>query len=577
MATMIPPAYSDSTSSNAERKVFNWLQKDSGTSDWTVFHSLNLSVQTSRRYGEIDFVLLIPGLGIVCLEVKGGGIRCDNGVWSSTGADRVIHELKRSPFAQARANMFSLRERMSEHFGRTHALCSVPIGFIAVYPDCKCPPESPEFTRAEVIDCDDLGEPISKSIFRYAKAKLTFPNGGAGFKQGPLFKELRTFLRPDFDRAIARSATIGNSEGKIIEFTTEQLERLEELEANPRCLFEGAAGTGKTLLALHLAKERAAEGKRVLFICFNRLLGRWLTKEAGVTPRLRAGSFLSTLRKLVLLSEFENQYLDKEQSIPGNELSGLVCEYGRLAILEFEEQFDVLVVDEIQDLSSAAIFSVFDDWLVGGLSDGEWAFFGDFTRQSLYKAAADGSEVLKKYCPSLTRSKLLRNCRNTRQIAEAATVLSGFDKYPYKASIADGTPVQYHYWKDRSDQLTEIEDCIRKYVADGIVANDIVILSPYRPENSGLNGTNQIAGIPLVDVADESRPVPSGSMGFSTVHAFKGLESSVILLVDIEAVGLEDQKAMLYVGMSRARSALHVFASRAAKASISELVSKLKQ
>lgn len=572
MATMIPPAYLDATSSKAEKKIFALFQRDTTTSDWTVFHSLNLSVDSCRRYGELDFVLLIPAVGIVCLEVKGGGISCDSGIWSSTGADGVRHELKRSPFAQARANMFSLRERLEKQFGKHHEICSLPMGFIAVFPDCKCLPESPEFTRGEVIDCDDLQKPISASIMRFARSKLNYPSGGKNFRQGAVLRELRNFLRPDFDRGISRSATISNSEERIIEFTSEQLGYLEGLEDNPRCLIEGAAGTGKTLLALHYSKERAGAGKRVLLICFNKMLGRWIGTQIGDTPRLRAGAFLSTLRKMILLTEFEKEYLQKEENVPSKQLPELVCEYGRLAILQFEEKFDVLVVDEIQDLAAMNILTVFDEWLVNGLGGGEWALFGDFTRQSLFNADQHGRENLKKFCPSPASFKLTKNCRNTKQIAEAVTTLSGFETYPYKQSIAEGAPVEFSFWKTSDEQYEQVDQTVLKYLTDGIAPQDIVILSPFKLENSGLKDCQKIAGIALLDLSESSSNAAETSIGFTTIHAFKGMESSVVMLVDLDSL-TDGQRALLYVGMSRARSALHVFASQNCKTQITELLS----
>lgn len=569
---MIPPNFAESTSSNAERRVFGLLQRDSRTEDWIAFHSLNLSVTTARRYGEIDFLVLIPEVGIICLEIKGGGIKCEDGIWWSTGADGIQNKLKKSPFAQARANMFSLRERLANHFGKAHPVCAVPTGYIAIYPDCKCPPESPEFTRSEVIDCDDLSKPISAGIMRYAKEKLGYPSTTSSFKRGPLFKELRNFLRPDFDRAIARSATIGQAEERIVEFTSEQLEKLAEMEDNRRCLFEGAAGTGKTLLAMHLAKERAGAGKRVLLICFNKLLGTWLNTEVATTPRLKTGSFLSTLRKLILMSEFEKQYLEKEQNVGPAGLTALMCEYGRLAIIEFDEKFDVLIVDEIQDLALEPVLSVFDEWLRSGLANGEWVFFGDFNRQALFTSSSNGTDNIQRFCSSFARSKLFRNCRNTRQIAECTSSLSGFESppYRYRLGIADGAPVQFHYWKNHLEQAQELAECIRRYREDQISYKDIVIISPVKFENSGIKDL-VVEGLKIIDITEDRRGLSSQAVAFSTIHAFKGMESSIILLVDLETIGAETQKALLYVGMSRARSALHVFVHKSQQTLINDL------
>ena len=63
----------------SEQRVFSLLQNDPQTEDWVVFHSLNLKQSGTQPYGEVDFVVLIPGAGVFCLEVKGGRVACKDG------------------------------------------------------------------------------------------------------------------------------------------------------------------------------------------------------------------------------------------------------------------------------------------------------------------------------------------------------------------------------------------------------------------------------------------------------------------------------------------------------------------
>jgi len=48
--------------------------------DWTVLHTLGIARRATGPYGEIDFVVIIPGEGVICLEVKGGRLSCEAGV-----------------------------------------------------------------------------------------------------------------------------------------------------------------------------------------------------------------------------------------------------------------------------------------------------------------------------------------------------------------------------------------------------------------------------------------------------------------------------------------------------------------
>ena len=64
---------------------------------------------------------------------------------------------------------------------------------------------------------------------------------------------------------------------------------------------------------------------------------------------------------------------------------------------------------------------------------------------------------------------------------------------------------------------------------------------------------------------------------FATAHAFKGMESPVVVLCDIEHVGDGDQQSLLYVAMSRARSHLTILAKETTRASIAECVRRKLQ
>jgi superfamily I DNA and RNA helicase len=58
--------------------------------------------------------------------------------------------------------------------------------------------------------------------------------------------------------------------------TDEQERILAETELDNRKLFLGAAGTGKTFLAIEKAKRLAAQSKKVLLTCFNRNLATYM-------------------------------------------------------------------------------------------------------------------------------------------------------------------------------------------------------------------------------------------------------------------------------------------------------------
>ena len=247
-------------------------------------------------------------------------------------------------------------------------------------------------------------------------------------------------------------------------------------------------------------------------------------------------------------------------------------DYAEIALLEREEPpFDVLVMDEAQDLISPGKLPLIDMTVSGGLRTGRWSMFGDFTRQSLYnRNRSDGSNDpvadLETYGRQdyggsqgglrFVKAGLKRNCRNTRNIAEHTAMIAGFETPSFKSGAESGIDVGYRYWGPSSrwqDLLTEtIEDLTKR---DKLPVVDITVLTPGRAEKEALRKTERICGHPLIDYAPNQRAERPG-IKVSTIHAFKGMESPIVIIPGLDRDLKDWDPSLLYVGMSRARSLL---------------------
>ena len=214
---MLPTYIDEDVLSAAERRVFGLLQTDPATEGWIVLHSLGLARRGAKPFGEIDFVVVVPGEGIVCLEVKGGRVSCREGVWQD-GQDRYgkVSEFTKSPFMQARDSMFALRRTIQQHFGSTAVESRCPIGCAVVLPDVSCPPVTPEFERSDVIDCDDLKGTYLR-VYQAVRtaASQAIPTDNEEVSKHPTMPEAKSivaYLRPDFDRVMARSVSIDRAD-----------------------------------------------------------------------------------------------------------------------------------------------------------------------------------------------------------------------------------------------------------------------------------------------------------------------------------------------------------------------------
>src|SRR5262252_1368416 len=116
MARMLPPTVREGTSSPAEREMFVHI-RDELSNDWIALHSVGLTIHKRKPWAEIDFVLIGPP-GVFCLEVKGGRVTREEGVWYTTpqhGPDRGKRQrLNESPFEQVGSASAELFKFLSE-------------------------------------------------------------------------------------------------------------------------------------------------------------------------------------------------------------------------------------------------------------------------------------------------------------------------------------------------------------------------------------------------------------------------------------------------------------------------------
>ena len=574
---MIPPHFDIATASDAEKRMFELLRSDPAARDWVVLHSLGLVRRGRKPYGEIDFVVLIPAMGIFCLEVKGGRVACNGGVWSTVDRNGRPAEFKRSPFMQVRDGMFALRKSVTDRLPpdvASHLL----FGCGVMMPDVTFREQSPEWETWQVIDHDTLRQSVSRAIMRLAaRSRELHPTIGPKEPDAEKLRRVQQLLRPDFDIVVTCGVQIEDSETRLLRLTEEQFEAIDLLAGNERALFEGPAGTGKTVLALEHARRSAAAGRKTLLLCFNRLLGDWLARQtsgAVATRGLTAGSYHRLVRDVIMKSSLAGKFLTEEQSSSPERLyTDIYPPYGKSAITERKEKYDSIVVDEAQDLMKPEVLTVVDSWLEGSMREGRWAIFGDFLRQAIFSgtSADEMKACLRSFCPHFASGRLTWNCRNTRNIGEETALLSGFSSPPYRMNDVAGLPVDYFYYHSRKEQAQSVQAMIRRLLDGRVAPRDIVVLSKLRLEHSAAGEPGATDDVCIIDAAN----CPAGQprrpfVRFATIQAFKGMESPVVILCDVEKVSGSEQLSLLYVGMSRARSLLAVLAHEQVKPDINE-------
>lgn len=573
MAIMIPSVISPEVKSPAERKIFEWFQSVPGTDDWIVLHSMGITTHNKVIYGEIDFLVLAPRLGIFALEVKGGRVKRENGIWCFTNRYGKTNHKSRGPFEQAKDGIFSVVAAMKKRLDGAHRyLSGVLFGYGVMFPDIEYTASGIEEEQWQVFDSRH-GANVAKFVEQLSE--------GAVFKWEALYGEMSnskmpdtadvkymaSVLRGDFDCAISLGTQLRNAKDALISLTKEQYCCLDQLDDNPRCLIQGPAGTGKTLLAIEEVKKSVARGEKVALFCFNTNLADWMAgyfEEMAEPLRPEfVGTFHKYMTRIVKVANITLVYPNDPDKVRWYYQEELP-EAAQKVLEDASNRFDKIIIDEGQDLIRDNYLNVMDCCLRKGLDRGRWTMFGDFSMQAIYADGMSGAELIEKLDDIATfiRFKLTVNCRNTRPICKEIQTVTGFIAPNGLWTKVDGPPVQYITWSTMEEQRERLEGLLKQLEESNIAPESITILSPRKREDS------VVSMLQTYDVPDFRIPQKMNTT-FCTVQGYKGLENTVIILTDIEDFSSEK---LMYVGLSRACSGLFILESEVAKKEYDELL-----
>jgi hypothetical protein len=556
MAKLLPPYIDKSCKSTGERMIFDMLKTDSFTEDWIVLHSLNLAQHTKRLYGEIDFLLLIPNAGIFVMEVKGGDVRCKDGEWEFIDRFGNVNKNK-SPFAQARDAMFSLQAEIKKEFGAKHKFNKIQFGYFVAFPQVNFDKHSVEYQQWQIFDKSNYHsnhETFLKNLVHQftEKHKSQFwfsPTESLPGRHD--LEEFCHFLRGDFERVRTAKERLTEFDKQVKTYTEEQFRILDSIQINERSVTQGSAGTGKTMIAIESAKRAASEGKKVFLTCYNRIIGEWMQKQLEDWKEISVSNLHNYLFKLSRGFDYDKSQENK-QDFYTVYLPTLMKDFFKAGI---EEKFDKLIIDEGQDLIREEYLGLFDSMLNEGWANGNWEIYGDFESQAIYSQLPKKEMFdLLKRAGQHSNFLLKINCRNTKQIGEETSLISGFEKPPFLLEYLEGLPVAYHFYKDETHQKKILDEQFKKVVDEKLPFNEMILLSPKKFENSILKSYSGFVVREIKSVKEISQT--QNYFGFATVQAYKGMESNYVFITDIEDLSSEIAKSLMYVGMSRARYGL---------------------
>ncbi|MET3962829.1 hypothetical protein ABIE44_002763 [Marmoricola sp. OAE513] len=492
----------------------------------------NLRLIDQDKDHEADLVVLLPDVGAIVLEVKGGSVWCDGGQWWSSGRSG---DHKISPVEQAMTTRYAVRAFVEddprwdrERIVWAHGVVTPYSEFPADFATTDCP----RWLLQDKNDLDDLVTRLEE-LGRNSQHGKRLPT----HDDIELIVEIlhgRSFTRRDPNaEALDRQATSDR-------LTAEQATLLKVTRLLRRVEIRGGAGSGKTVLALAQAREltrgRAGEvPQRVALLCYSIGLGEFLKRETDTWPKNQRPAFVGTWEELgALWGAPKGDRQDSsfwEEELP-DLMAGLADRLQDLA------KFDAFIVDEAQDFA--------ETWwipLLKALRDPE--------EGGLYVYSDENQRIFARFGQPpvpLVPLVLDHNLRNTKQIHTAFDPLA-----PSRMTSRGGEGTfDVSFLPGGDDPIDVADSAVEVLLEAGWHPGNIALLT------TGSRHPEQVAQTEADGQAAYWRSYWEDDVFYGHVLGSKGLERPAVVLCVNDSAVKDRAREKLYVGMSRATDQLIV-------------------
>jgi hypothetical protein len=590
-----------------EERVFDVLKQL--PDDCRVWYEVVLGVRSRKP----DFLVLDPKRGILILEVKDWGKSTILG--ASTTAVRIKtsndkHTDQKNPVRKCKVYLEEASEvlELEPVLVGKHDKLLCPIDYLVVFPNLA----EEEFDELNLSRYLDREHVIFRKEVRNQTAFINRIYSRLPMLKQPLTPEMLVAIR----RRLRDEVTIDSPAGKngllpgilptgtiqladelnpdVFAIDIEQEELAKDLGEGPR-LMRGIAGTGKTLIMLMRAKLLAANAEsqgqntRILVLCWNVSLANYMRQAfTSINIPLKASAHTDITRSdgvpIMHFSEFAWQLVSRHYEVPkfprsdDEDFEAKVTErLNGLKIAE-REKYDVIIVDEAQDLQDEWLKFLFHKMLRGD----------DPKRKNLILAADDAQRVYKSRTFSWSalgipmtgeRSKILRKIyRNSARVWGFAAFLlkdiaKFYDENPnLRFSPKRGIDPRLIECKSASRQIDICVKEVKNIGQNGYSWRNVLIVYNRAKTQDGYPLINTLRyrlekeNIPYEWIS-ESRESKStydwsqDSVKISTALSAKGLDCPKVIVLSAESFGADsnsqhDEMKLMYVALTRAREEL---------------------
>lgn len=544
-----------------EIEMFRRIYSDCQNSDytWHFWHNLRLPVSVKNQNEiQIDF-LLVSEKGVVVVEVKGGKIGIEQGLfYYEVSRERTYME--RSPFDQARDYMYALI---------TNRIISSSQLFIDTI--CAFPHTRMEHTNTNYRA--DLGYKLWSKI-QHDDKKTSFADFCIDVLETD--KNKNGWSRPDMepqDVEIAiqsllfnfadRSRNVYSERGMeaiLQRLNIDNLSTFNSLQKNERLFIEGGPGTGKTTIArAYIEKYHTLRG---LYLCWNKLLEAKIKNDlwqAGL-PNCTVEQFASFVFSLQAQSSTKKLSLEDIESGAANDSLKLL-----FSLIRENSDFvpyDYIIIDEAQDIldkGAIPLLNALTSVTRDGVTTGRYLVFFD-TEQGFDNKNRQIDEIADALAHNGARFVLDTNKRvpNNKEIVSfAKLLLDGISVSDlFQNIINENYASTQVFFFEGAKQLIKHINKIKKDIREGAKNwNEYVILADSSTKKEQTSGNEKLYDrIATIEGIKELSPKNIGydtsEIPFTSILAYKGLECKHVILVINGRIEISTFE--LYVGMTRA-------------------------
>lgn len=608
--------------------------------NWYVWHSVEWLGSKYSSPRETDFLIFNPEYGFLVLEVKGGEVNYENYEWKIISHGGKV--VNRDPVSQARgATFYFLRKYVELARKKTNkndyvrfktdgtllfpglfwyglvfttsnfkeimiksgqSILHLENYMIFEKNDCDSQEEWMEQKKKGLLGSGVIS-PIQKFLEILFSERITryFRRITGELKKHTtdLFLEM---VNPKINASFLKDTILRRNVEDLEEINKEQDLILKLYADKNWCLFRGSAGTGKTFIAIKKAIMLHKEGKKVLFLCFNRELKFFIRKIIGMQLKIDINKLsrkfliinIHSFFKSILRTHFD----EKEEELLNKALFGTPPDYIKVADfltnmikergLKKEFLFDGLIVDEAQDINEK-FWSILPKFLKEREREKSVFYvFYDLEQKKFEKNITPEKFGLKKF----DSFPLLRNLRNTVEIIKWIKDNTNHGNYERTSEVHGLQVTTFQVKKTLMDAITEVAFTVMEcYKTNHLELDEIVIICDkqlkfIKDQDIVKKGKQEnliaylrldlegIGGLTLVepnrnDKLDEIVVQNSllNPVLFNGIGTFKGLEKNIVFAIfpNLNNPKLKEDSEVYesllmdaYIAASRARVMLYV-------------------